>query len=206
MPPKRKVAKVPEKPDPEVKLEPEVDVPVVELPTCPANCRVYGNGLHTCAVKHIASFVVEAFDTSGLRKHCGGDAFFIAIRGASRVRAKVTDMRDGTYGVEWMPTTSGDYSIAVSLFGVSLPGSPFPALCHMPYPHAANCEARGSALQTVVARASEHFEVLFRDRLGNVAQAVDLDVFVRSPQLHSITSLRATSRGLWLLTATCQIT
>jgi hypothetical protein len=149
-----------------------------ELPTAPELSQVVGN-LSIGSVKHPLHFMVEAYDTSGQRKHIGGDAFFIAIRGASRVRAKVTDMRDGRYACEWTPTTSGTYQIAVSLFGVSLPGSPFSLNVHMPYPHAPNCIARGGALSHVTARAPQVFEVLFRDRMGNIAPAVDLDVFVQ---------------------------
>lgn len=150
-----------------------------ELPTAPERCTAEGKGLEECIVKRPAFFTIFAHNTDGVRKDVGGDAFFIAIRGASRVRAKVTDMRDGTYECEWTPTNSGDYTIAVSLFGVSLPGSPFPVNVTLPYPYAPNCEARGEALTHVTARTSQFFEVLFRDRLGYSSQAVDLDVFVQ---------------------------
>lgn len=150
-----------------------------ELPTAPENCQVEGEGLSLCVVKKPATFTVVAHDTSGTRKSSGGDGFFIAIRGASRVRARVTDMRNGSYGCEWTPTNSGLYSIAVSLFGVSLPGSPFTVNVTLPYPYAPNCEARGDALSNVTARTSQSFEVLFRDRLGYVSQAVELDIFVQ---------------------------
>ena len=86
-----------------------------ELPTAPERCTAEGKGLEECIAKRPAFFTIFAHNTDGVRKDVGGDAFFIAIRGASRVRAKVTDMRDGTYEKQWTPTNSGDYTIAVSL-------------------------------------------------------------------------------------------
>ena len=62
---------------------------------------------------------------------------------------------------------------------MSLPGSPFTVNVTLPYPYAPNCEARGDALSNVTARTSQSFEVLFRDRLGYVSQAVELDIFVQ---------------------------
>ena len=150
-----------------------------EVATAPDYCRVVGEGLYMVAVKQYAAFDVLAYDHHGQRRTTGGDAFFIAIRGASRVRARVTDMRDGSYRCEWKPNVSGSYTIAVSLFGNSLPGSPYKLEVDAPFPYAPLCEARGDALSHAVARQSHWFEIRFRDRLGNVAQAVELDVFVQ---------------------------
>ena len=137
--------------------------------TSPDNCRVVGDGISKVAVRQEGVFEIHAYDANGDRRTTGGDAFFIAIRGASRVRARVTDMRDGTYVVEWKPSVSGSYQIAVSLFGNSLPGSPYGLEVDAPFPYAPNCEARGDALSSATARVSHWFEMRFRDRLGNVA-------------------------------------
>ena len=48
-------------------------------------------------------------------------------------------------------------------------------MCARSQPH---CEVRGDALYCITARAPSSFEVLFRDRAGRTAQAVELDVFV----------------------------
>ena len=40
-------------------------------------------------------------------------------------RLNMTKNADGSYRVTWSPPLSGEYTIALSLFGVSLPGSPF---------------------------------------------------------------------------------
>jgi hypothetical protein len=66
----------------------------------------------------------------------------------------------------------------VSHFGVSLPGSPFEVTVNTTLPCARHCIVRGNALSSVVSRNTNTFEVLFRDRLGQTAHAVDLDVFV----------------------------
>lgn len=72
----------------------------------PSQCKVTGMSDKLTA-KLSASFVIEAFEMSGVRKNSGGDGFFVAIRGASRVRARITDQQDGTYVVEWTPHVSG---------------------------------------------------------------------------------------------------
>ena len=185
--PKAKSKGAKELPAPELPPAPETTPPPPASPAGPSSiakthpdlCRVSGDGLRKVAVKQYGCFTIEAYDEEGKRKTVGGDAFFIAIRGASRVRAKVTDMRDGTYVVEWKPSVSGSYHVAVSLFGNSLPGSPYRLEVDSPFPYAPNCEARGEALRHATARVAQTFEMRFRDRLGNVAQAVDLDVFVQ---------------------------
>ena len=42
-------------------------------------------------VRQLTTFTVTAHDFDGQPRTEGGDTFFVAIRGASRVRAKVTD-------------------------------------------------------------------------------------------------------------------
>jgi hypothetical protein len=44
-------------------------------------------------------------------------------------------------------------------------------------PDAAQCILQGQALASIIARTSSPFEVCFRDTLGKVAMAEDLDVF-----------------------------
>ena len=64
------------------------------------------------------------------------------------------------------------------LFGASLPGSPFSVYVNDPSPNASNCEVAGTALNYITARSSWSFDIYFRNRSGEVAQAVDLDVYV----------------------------
>lgn len=141
------------------------------------HCVVTGCDVVTACGK-LAKFIIEAHDKDGVRRTEGGDHFFVFIRGTARIRAKVVDHGDGSYSVEWRPSQSGTYYIAMSLFGTHLPGSPFIVPVVTPTPHAPNCLVRGEGLTMCEARASTSFEVSFRDKLGDVTQAMDLDVFV----------------------------
>ena len=70
-------------------------------------CQVSGRGLSIATVRQLTTFTVTAQDSDGQPQTEGGDTFFVAIRGASRVRAKVTDNADGTYSVAYRPSVSG---------------------------------------------------------------------------------------------------
>ena len=146
-----------------------VKVAAVEL------CKVVGSGIEVAAVRQLAEFTITAFESDGRQLDRGGTSFFVAIRGPQRVRARITDNKDGTYRAGWTPPQSGNYSVAVSLFGVSLVGSPFAVTATPQLPFAPNCEVRGIGM--AVARAMQTFEVLYKDRLGFSTHAVDLDVF-----------------------------
>ena len=138
-------------------------------------CKVVGPGIEVAAVRQLAEFTITAFESDGRQLDRGGTSFFVAIRGPQRVRARITDNKDGTYKAGWTPPQSGNYSVAVSLFGVSLVGSPFAVTATPQLPFAPNCEVRGIGM--AVARAMQTFEVLYKDRLGFSTHAVDLDVF-----------------------------
>lgn len=99
------------------------------------------------------------------------------------MRARVADNGDGSYKVTYKPSVSGKYSVAISLFGTSLPGSPFPLTVINNQPDATHCILQGPALTSIIARASSSFEVRFRDLLDKPAIAEELDVFVEPLQL-----------------------
>ena len=125
-----------------------------------------------------ASFVIEARDAQGTQQQSGGETFMVAVRGSSKVTAKVVDCEDGTYRVEYKPSTSGSYSISVTLNGVALPDSPFPLLVLTPVPNPTRCVLRGDALVAAKAREVATFEVEFLDAMGQPARAEELDVWV----------------------------
>ena len=107
-------------PEPPPSPEPEAVVEeAVGLRADPGQCTVHGLDLNM-TVRTPAEFTVVAKDINGRQRSSGGEAFFIAIRGASRVRARVSDCSNGTYQVQWKPVVSGEYSVAVSLFGVKV--------------------------------------------------------------------------------------
>ena len=68
-------------------------------------------------------FTITAVTYEGERCQYGGETFLIAVRGAARARARVTDFGDGTYGVSWKPECSGSYQIAAALQGKPPPPS-----------------------------------------------------------------------------------
>ena len=153
-------------------------IPFETTETDASKCVLSGQGLHEATVRQATYFWIQAVDVDGKKKTSGGDIFFCAIRGPAAVRARVLDNADGTYLVVWKPSTSGQYSITISLFGISLPGVPFKANASTNQPCHTKCEVRGSALYQAISRSTHSFEIFFRDRLGQVAHAVDLDVFV----------------------------
>ena len=79
--------------------------------------------LYTAMSKTKAHFEITAYDGKGLRRPYGGDNFAVSVRGASYVYAKVIDNNDGSYRVDYKPSTSGSYTIAITLAGRSREGS-----------------------------------------------------------------------------------
>ena len=84
--------------------------------------------LYTAMAKVAASFEIIAHDQNGERRPVGGDPFSVSVRGAAYVYAKVVDKADGSYRVEYKPSTSGAYTIAITLHGVPMPGRLYLAL------------------------------------------------------------------------------
>ena len=144
----------------------------------PHKCVVSGLDSSILTGNAPCTFKITAHSADGSQRDKGGDAFFVHVRGAERVRARVADKGDGTYEISWKPTISGKYKIAVSLFGVALKGSPFVVLVNDPLPHPPKCEARGDALHRITARMPSSFEIRYRDRAGLVTPAIELDVYV----------------------------
>ena len=134
--------------------------------------------LYTAMSKVKANFEIVAHDGKGIRRPYGGDKFAVTVRGASFVYAKVIDNNDGTYRIEYKPSTSGSYTIAITLAGRSMPGSPFALTVLAPCADASRCILKGDALKKVVARQSSSFDLDFADAFGQIAHAEDLDVYV----------------------------
>lgn len=140
--------------------------------------RVEGDGLRTAMARKLAHFKVFARNAMSECLTTGGDPFAVSVRGASLVRPTVQDHEDGSYSIRYKASTSGHYSISVSLHGVPLPGSPFPLHVLRPAPLASRCVLRGSGLSTGVAREPTSFEIEFVDAFGETTHAEELDVFV----------------------------
>lgn len=152
--------------------------------------RCFGDGLSRALLDQDAEFTIEACDSNGVRCARGGDSFFVSVRSiGTRFRCKVSDNGDGTYSVIYKSTLSGPCEIVVSLLGEALPGSPFSCSVSPPVPHATQCSvhfesstlkdgASGSAsVWTAVSHQPIDLQVRFRDVLGNLAHAVELDIY-----------------------------
>ena len=144
-------------------------------------CKVSGSGIEAAVARVSTSFQIEGYTAAGSKCTEGGDHFVVHIRGnGMKTRAKVADLSDGTYDVTYKPQQSGSFSIAISLDGEQLPGSPFACIAVTPTPEVTKCIVRGPSLSEAVARVPQSFEVQFKDALGHVAHAEDLDVYVEA--------------------------
>ena len=150
----------------------------IEPPTKPDKCLVSGDGLKTGMARQLATFTIIARTESEGRRTTGGDHFQISVRGASTVKPRLVDHKNGEYTCEYRPSVSGLYYISVSLAGIQLPDSPFSVHVLAPCADAGKCILHGDGLQRVTARVPSTFLVDFKDALGNVTHAEELDVFV----------------------------
>lgn len=168
--------------------------------------RCFGDGLSRALLDQDAEFIIEACDSNGVRCVRGGDSFFVSVRSiGTRFRCKVSDNGDGTYSVIYKSTLSGPCEIVVSLLGEALPGSPFSCSVSPPVPHATQCSvhfesstlkdgASGSAsVWTAVSHQPIDLQVRFRDVLGNLAHAVELDIYPQRAE--SIAGVSSRSKG-----------
>ena len=149
-----------------------------------------------------ASFDIVACDQNGQRRTVGGDPFAVSVRGAAVVFAKVMDNGNGSYTVGYKPSTSGAYSISITLHGVPMPGSPFALTVLLAQADPSRCVVRGEALSSVVARTPSSFEIEFVDAFGQISQAEELDVFVEPrPTLAEFNPFVPTEGIIWAVVA-----
>jgi len=99
--------------------------------------------------RQLVSFTIVARDAFDSPLSSGGDPFVVGVRGPSHAHARVTDTGDGRYAVEFKLSTSGTYSVCVSLHGAKVAGSPIALFVQRPQPSAPHC-----VLQSVQAQAS----------------------------------------------------
>ena len=93
-------------------------------PAAAATTTADGDGLSKTLVGRAAYFSIYASDASGARATRGGEAFVVAIRGPSPATRSIRDNGDGTYTVTYCVACSGAYTVAVTLHGEPIRGSP----------------------------------------------------------------------------------
>ncbi|XP_030645336.1 E3 ubiquitin-protein ligase TRIM71-like [Chanos chanos] len=86
-----------------------------------------GEGLTAALCGKPASFTVVARDHEGQRRQAGGDAVSALVLGGdgSVGSADVTDNRDGTYTLSYVPQSEGDCFVSVFVGNLHVEGSPF---------------------------------------------------------------------------------
>ena len=148
-------------------------------PVSAAHCQVSGDGISMAAINQSTSFTIVACNASGIRFEEGGAVFTVTARFSglgARVRTKIEDNHDGSYTVTYKPTTAGRCAINVMHGGIAVAGSPFACTVSAPLPCAAQCVLQD--LTPAVALRPESFKLSFRDALGQLTHACELDVWV----------------------------
>lgn len=73
----------------------------------------------------LSTITVTVRDTDGQQVPEGGDTVAVSVTGANTATASIVDNGDGTYTATYTPTTAGTNSIAVTVNGQPVGGSPF---------------------------------------------------------------------------------
>ncbi|MBI5834226.1 MAG: hypothetical protein HZB16_18175 [Armatimonadetes bacterium] len=107
---------------------------------------------------------VQLYQSDGTLRTTGGAALAGAVSGANTATLTVVDNANGTYRLSYTPTNLGDDSVAVTLGGSAVPGSPFTTTVGVGTP------AAGTSTATVpagVAGAVTTIAVQLKDIAGH---------------------------------------
>lgn len=89
--------------------------------TDPQMTAFEGEGLHRAVSNQPAKFTILCRDKYGNNRALGGDTVEVVLINNKRklqFNAEVTDLEDGSYEVNYLATTSGDYRVEVTINGV----------------------------------------------------------------------------------------
>jgi len=76
-------------------------------------------------VDEATAITIQAKDALGANVSVGGETVVVSITGANTATPSVTDVGDGTYTCSYTPTAEGTDSVAITLDGTAISGSPF---------------------------------------------------------------------------------
>jgi filamin len=107
-------------------------------------------------------FTIHAVDADGNPVPHGGDPFVVGISGPSSSPADIQDNGDGTYSVDYIVDTPGNYVIDVSLHGAPIKNSPFHVVIK-PNVDPNFSYAEGPGLEGAVDNEEAHFTIFARD-------------------------------------------
>ena len=108
-------------------------------------CSAAGKGLKNAIAKESNSFQILSPET-GLLDKTDPDGLTVSIVSSTEeAPLTVSDNEDGTYTVDYTPSSPGEYKISVHFYENHIPGSPF-LLSVVASADAAKCKAEGPAL------------------------------------------------------------
>ena len=125
----------------------------------------------------LTTITVQARDAAGNSRGVGGDTVALTITGANPMSLPGTDNGDGTYTATYTPTTSGTDTIAITIGGATISGSPYSSLVSPAALDAANSTAtvpNGTAGQptTILVQARDQYGNALSTGGGTVVVAI----------------------------------
>eukprot|EP00002_Diphylleia_rotans_P007559 TRINITY_DN1718_c0_g1_i12.p1 TRINITY_DN1718_c0_g1~~TRINITY_DN1718_c0_g1_i12.p1 ORF type:complete len:2907 (+),score=415.17 TRINITY_DN1718_c0_g1_i12:4370-13090(+) len=152
---------------------------VTQASTSARDCIAFGIGLNGTVAGSTASFTIRANDRFGNARGIGGDQFDVSLSGPASVPGTVIDNHDGTYGVSFVCSKSGCYSLSVTLRGVHINGSVFRVPISPGSPHSSNCLVFGPGIGRVSAGQLVIFYIEAFDRFKNrVQEKADFAIYL----------------------------
>jgi len=170
---------------------------VMPAATSVAQCFGRGDGLSAATAGSTATFTLVARDRFG-NAALSGDVVKaeLSLEGYV-VPAVVIDMLDGSYSAKYHTTRSGNYTLALRLGGVQVPGSPFTTQVISEQAYGPNCLVSGQVAKAD-AGAPELLILQTVDRFGNNvtfssgADAVSIDFYRKSQRRSTPEAVDAT--------------
>jgi hypothetical protein len=113
--------------------------------------------------------VIFAADKMGNQCIKGGANVKIIVDSDGAVEALTTDNEDGSYRFQWRSHKSGTYSVAVTIDGVAVGGSPTMLTMLAANLDVGNCAIDGAGLSDAVAGDPAVVRIQCKDRYSNPA-------------------------------------
>jgi filamin len=121
-----------------------------------------GPGLKGGKTGRTNPITIHAVDADGNAVPHGGDPFVVGIVGPEAVVPKIQDNGDGTYSVDYVVATPGEYEIDITLHGTPIKDSPFHVVIK-PDVDASKCYAEGPGLERAFDNEVATFTIFARD-------------------------------------------
>jgi hypothetical protein len=191
-------------------------------PVDAGHCTAVGNGVRSFVAGQTARLTVtsrDEFDNHVEYSTATAVLYTVAITGpGSPSVSMLVSNRDGTYDQTWSSTTSGNFTVSVTLTGTAsasphIVGSPFAVVVYPDVTDMARSVFEGAALTNATAGTLEVFTLHTRDRYGNqrstgLSSPLTAAVLVTADGGASISTLQTTVTDLQngTLTASYNVT